>query len=54
MTLFNETVTFYPSDRLTPLTALDFRSPTGLYAKLKEEGKYDLDDPQQMCVLSVL
>lgn len=26
----------------------DFRSPTGLYAMLKQEGKYDLDDPQQM------
>lgn len=26
----------------------DFRSSEGLYAKLREEGKYDLDDPQQM------
>jgi NAD-dependent histone deacetylase SIR2 len=26
----------------------DFRSATGLYAQLQEEGKYDLDDPQQM------
>ncbi|WWD00791.1 hypothetical protein V866_007726 [Kwoniella sp. B9012] len=26
----------------------DFRSSTGLYAQLQEEGKYDLDDPQQM------
>ncbi|WVO16700.1 hypothetical protein L204_104381 [Cryptococcus depauperatus] len=26
----------------------DFRSSTGLYAQLQEEGKYELDDPQQM------
>lgn len=26
----------------------DFRSRDGLYAKLKERGEYDLDDPQQM------
>ena len=26
----------------------DFRSTNGLYAQLQEEGKYDLDDPQQM------
>ena len=26
----------------------DFRSSTGLYAKLQAEGKYDLDEPQQM------
>ncbi|WRT64600.1 uncharacterized protein IL334_001533 [Kwoniella shivajii] len=26
----------------------DFRSSTGLYSKLQEEGKYNLDDPQQM------
>ncbi|CAD6564613.1 MAG: NAD-dependent histone deacetylase sir2 [Tremellales sp. Tagirdzhanova-0007] len=26
----------------------DFRSSTGLYAQLQAEGKYDLDDPQQM------
>ncbi|KAG1738844.1 DHS-like NAD/FAD-binding domain-containing protein [Suillus paluster] len=26
----------------------DFRSHNGLYAKLKERGTYDLDDPQQM------
>ncbi|WWC86720.1 uncharacterized protein L201_001598 [Kwoniella dendrophila CBS 6074] len=26
----------------------DFRSSTGLYANLQNEGKYDLDDPQQM------
>ncbi|KAJ2930536.1 hypothetical protein H1R20_g6553, partial [Candolleomyces eurysporus] len=26
----------------------DFRSRDGLYAKLKEKGEYDLDDPQQM------
>ncbi|GMK54684.1 hypothetical protein CspeluHIS016_0112700 [Cutaneotrichosporon spelunceum] len=26
----------------------DFRSATGLYATLQAEGKYDLDDPQQM------
>lgn len=26
----------------------DFRSATGLYAQLQQEGKYDLDDPQQM------
>ncbi|CDZ98838.1 Sirtuin 5 and related class III sirtuins (SIR2 family) [Phaffia rhodozyma] len=30
----------------------DFRSTTGLYAKLKDEGEYDLDDPQQMFELS--
>jgi len=28
----------------------DFRSRDGLYAKLKERGEYDLDDPQQMSV----
>jgi hypothetical protein len=27
----------------------DFRSPQGLYARLQAEGKYELDDPQQMC-----
>ncbi|WVF69606.1 hypothetical protein IAT40_004384 [Kwoniella sp. CBS 6097] len=26
----------------------DFRSSTGLYAQLQDEGKYELDDPQQM------
>jgi len=26
----------------------DFRSSEGLYAKLQEEAKFDLDDPQQM------
>jgi len=26
----------------------DFRSPQGLYARLQAEGKYELDDPQQM------
>ncbi|KAL7413577.1 DHS-like NAD/FAD-binding domain-containing protein [Mrakia frigida] len=26
----------------------DFRSSEGLYARLKDEGKYELDDPQQM------
>lgn len=26
----------------------DFRSATGLYASLQAEGKYELDDPQQM------
>jgi NAD-dependent histone deacetylase SIR2 len=26
----------------------DFRSSEGLYAKLQEEGRFDLDDPQQM------
>ncbi|KAF8316812.1 SIR2-domain-containing protein [Clavulina sp. PMI_390] len=26
----------------------DFRSSSGLYAKLQREGKYELDDPQQM------
>ncbi|ODN87740.1 NAD-dependent histone deacetylase SIR2 [Cryptococcus wingfieldii CBS 7118] len=26
----------------------DFRSSTGLYAQLQNEGKYELDDPQQM------
>jgi NAD-dependent histone deacetylase SIR2 len=26
----------------------DFRSSEGLYAQLQREGKYDLDDPQQM------
>jgi NAD-dependent histone deacetylase SIR2 len=26
----------------------DFRSANGLYAQLQEEGKFDLDDPQQM------
>ncbi|ORY20906.1 DHS-like NAD/FAD-binding domain-containing protein [Naematelia encephala] len=26
----------------------DFRSSTGLYAQLQQEGKYELDDPQQM------
>jgi len=26
----------------------DFRSANGLYAQLHAEGKYDLDDPQQM------
>jgi NAD-dependent histone deacetylase SIR2 len=26
----------------------DFRSQDGLYASLKSEGKYELDDPQQM------
>jgi NAD-dependent histone deacetylase SIR2 len=26
----------------------DFRSAEGLYAQLQQNGKYDLDDPQQM------
>ena len=26
----------------------DFRSADGIYAKLQDEGVYDLDDPQQM------
>ena len=26
----------------------DFRSRSGLYAKLQENGEYDLEDPQQM------
>ena len=26
----------------------DFRSATGLYANLQAEGRYELDDPQQM------
>ena len=26
----------------------DFRSRDGLYAQLQTEGRYDLDDPQQM------
>lgn len=26
----------------------DFRSSTGLYAQLQAEGKYELDEPQQM------
>lgn len=26
----------------------DFRSKDGIYAKLQKEGKYDLDDPQDM------
>ncbi|GAA5961668.1 hypothetical protein JCM21900_004635 [Sporobolomyces salmonicolor] len=30
----------------------DFRSPTGLYARLKAEGNWDLDDPQDMFDLS--
>ncbi|BEI87895.1 uncharacterized protein CcaverHIS019_0106130 [Cutaneotrichosporon cavernicola] len=30
----------------------DFRSSTGLYANLQAEGKYDLDDPQQMFDIS--
>lgn len=30
----------------------DFRSSTGLYANLQKEGKYDLDDPQQMLDIS--
>lgn len=30
----------------------DFRSATGLYANLQSEGKYDLDDPQQMFDIS--
>lgn len=30
------------------LATADFRSADGLYAKLQEEGQYDLDDPQQM------
>lgn len=30
----------------------DFRSATGLYANLQKEGKYDLDDPQQMFDIS--
>lgn len=30
----------------------DFRSATGLYATLQAEGKYDLDDPQQMFDIS--
>lgn len=28
--------------------APDFRSADGLYAKLQAEGRYELDDPQQM------
>jgi hypothetical protein len=32
----------------SPAFLVDFRSSTGLYARLKEEGKYELDDPQQM------
>ncbi|KAJ8520304.1 hypothetical protein ONZ45_g2882 [Pleurotus djamor] len=32
----------------------DFRSRNGLYASLKENGDYDLDDPQQMCMISSL
>jgi len=28
----------------------DFRSADGLYATLRDGGKYDLDDPQQMLV----
>jgi NAD-dependent histone deacetylase SIR2 len=27
---------------------VDFRSANGIYAKLQDEGVYDLDDPQQM------
>jgi NAD-dependent histone deacetylase SIR2 len=30
----------------------DFRSATGLYAQLHAEGKYELDDPQQMFDIS--
>ncbi|TXT04894.1 hypothetical protein VHUM_03977 [Vanrija humicola] len=30
----------------------DFRSSTGLYAQLQAEGKYELDDPQQMFDIS--
>jgi NAD-dependent histone deacetylase SIR2 len=30
----------------------DFRSASGLYAGLQAEGKYDLDDPQQMFDIS--
>ncbi|WWC68130.1 uncharacterized protein I206_102052 [Kwoniella pini CBS 10737] len=30
----------------------DFRSSTGLYANLQNEGKFDLDDPQQMFDIS--
>lgn len=33
--------------------AADFRSSSGLYAKLQQEGKYDLDDPQQMYVANL-
>lgn len=29
----------------------DFRSSSGLYSRLQAEGKYDLDDPQQMYAL---
>jgi NAD-dependent SIR2 family protein deacetylase len=32
----------------------DFRSRDGLYAQLKQRGDYDLDDPQQMSVHTLI